>query len=84
MDLEKAGLVVCLTLFLVIGFNALIYLSVSHGNVAGSSELFHRATKRARNPWRPEDDDLEQLSELVGKLKEEPPESSKMNKGEEP
>lgn len=71
MDLEKAALVVCLTLFIVIGFNALIYVSVSRGDTAGAFELFRRATHRARNPWQPEDDDLQELSRLVAGLKGE-------------
>ena len=71
MDLEKAGLVVCVTLFFVVGLNALIYLSVSRGNLTGSFELFRRATQRVRDPWKPEEDDLQELSNLVAGLKEE-------------
>jgi hypothetical protein len=83
MDLEKAALVVCLTLFIVIGFNALIYISVSRGDTAGTIELFRRATRRARNPWQPEDDDLEELSRLVSGLKAEDQGKKESKKTEE-
>ena len=83
MDLEKAGLVVCITLFIVIGFNALIYLSVSRGDTVGSIELLRRATNRVRDPWKPEDDDLKELSRLVSGLKGEPPESTELDDEQE-
>jgi hypothetical protein len=70
MDLERAGLVICVTLFFVIGLNALIYLSVSRGNLTGSFDLVRRATQRVRDPWKPEEDDLKELSNLVAGLKE--------------
>jgi hypothetical protein len=71
MELEKAALVLCITLFFVIGINALIYLSVTRGNVTGSIELFRRASERVRDPWKSEDDDLKELSSLVGELQKE-------------
>jgi len=83
MDLEKAGLVICITLFVVIGFNALIYLSVSRGDTAGSIELFRRATQRVRDPWKPEDDALEELSRLVSELKGEPLEPTEQDDEQE-
>jgi len=33
--------------------------------------LFRRATQRVRDPWKPEEDDLQELSNLVAGLKEE-------------
>ena len=71
MDPGKAALVVCITLFLVIGINVAIYLSFSGKRSIGQVELFRRAAKRARNPWEPEDRMLEELSEQVAKLKGE-------------
>jgi len=71
MEFEKAALVICITLFFVIGINALIYLSVTRGNVTGSIELFRRASERVRDPWKSEDDDLKELSTLVGELQRE-------------
>jgi len=68
MEFEKAALVVCITLFFVIGINALIYLSVTRGNVTGSIELFRRASERVRDPWKAEDDNLQELSCLVAEL----------------
>jgi len=71
MEFEKAALVVCITLFIVIGINALIYLSVTRGNVTGSMELFRRASERMRDPWKAEDDSLQELSTLVAELQKE-------------
>ena len=71
MEFEKAALVVCITLFFVIGINALIYLSVTRGNVTGSIELFRRASERVRDPWKAEDDNLQELSCLVAELQKD-------------
>jgi len=69
MDLDRAFLVVCVTLFIVIGINAAIYVSYSRKNTVGQIELFRRAAKRARDPWEPEDANLRELSRLVSELK---------------
>jgi len=71
MEFEKAALVVCITLFFVIGINALIYLSVTRGNVTGSIALFRRASERARDPWKMEDENLQELSCLVAELQKD-------------
>lgn len=72
MDLNRAGLVVCITLFIVIGINAAIYAMVmrrrSNGTV-GQIELLQRAAKRARDPWEQENTDLKELSERVAGLR---------------
>jgi hypothetical protein len=71
MDPSKAGLVICITLFVVIGINAAIFVSLRHGNEVGQIELFRRAAKTARRPWQEEDDALKELSDLVSKIREE-------------
>ena len=70
MDYSKAILVVCLTLFIVIGVNAWIYVSISRKNSIGQIELLRRAANRAKNPWQPEDDNLSELSRLVKGLQD--------------
>jgi len=72
MDLEKAGLVICLTIFIVVGVNAAIYASVKRGGTVGQIELLRRAASRARHPWKNEDEDLKELSARVAKLKQPP------------
>ena len=69
MDTSKAALVICVTLFIVIGFNAMIYVSVTRGKMVGTIEMLRRAAGRARDPWGTEDAALEELSRLVSTLK---------------
>jgi hypothetical protein len=73
MDLEKAALVICLTLFVVIGFNAAIYVSFRRGDGVKQVDLFRQAFKTARQPWKAEDDALQELSELVSEIKQKTP-----------
>lgn len=72
MDTGKAILVVCLTLVIVLAFNAAIYLSVTRGKSGdrnvGSIELLRRAASRARSPWEKEDADLAELRRLASIL----------------
>jgi hypothetical protein len=70
MDPNKAFLVCCITLFLVIGINAAIYVSVSRKNTVGQIELMRRAASQARNPWGKEDKDLQELAGRVSRIKE--------------
>ncbi|UCH59194.1 MAG: hypothetical protein JSV61_13370 [Anaerolineales bacterium] len=71
MDPGKAGLVICLTLFIVIGINAAIYASIRRGNTVGQIELLRKAAKRARNPWEDEDEALKELSKRVSELRKD-------------
>jgi hypothetical protein len=73
MDLEKAALVICLTLFVVIGINAAIYVSFRRGDGARQVDLFRQAFKTARQPWKTEDDSLQELSDLVSEIKQKTP-----------
>lgn len=69
MDYQKAALVVCLTVFIVILINAMIYISVTRDKSVGTIEMLRRAAERARDPWAVEDSALEELSSLVSPLK---------------
>ena len=65
MDLDRAFLVIILTVGAVILFNVIIYLSVRRGNEVTTIDLMRKAARRARNPWQDEDDALKELSEIV-------------------
>lgn len=71
MDTSKVPLVLCLTLVIVIGINAALYVSLRGGSTAGQIELFRRAAQRARQPWKDEEDALNELSKRVAALKSE-------------
>lgn len=75
MDLERAALVICLTLFVVIGINAAIYVSFRRGDGVRQVDLFRQAFKTARQPWKTEDDALKELSDLVSEIKGRSPSS---------
>lgn len=72
MDPGKAFWVICITLFFVIGFNAMLYAWAKRDQTVSQFELFRRATRRARQPWLKEDQALEELSERVSQLKQAP------------
>ena len=69
MDLDRAFLVVCLAVAAVIAINVMIYLSVRRGNEVTTIDLMRKAARRVRNPWKDEDDALQELSDLVSDLK---------------
>ncbi len=71
MDPNRVFLVVCLTIGGVIAFNVMIYLSLRRGNEVNTVDMFRKAAKRARNPWKDEDVVLKELSNLVAGLKKE-------------
>lgn len=73
MDLDRALLVVCITVFAVIAFNVGIYLSMRRGDDVNTITMFRKAARRARDPWKDEDDALKELSNLVSGLKDETP-----------
>lgn len=83
MEMDRALLVVCLTVGAVILFNVMIYLSLRRGKGVTSVDLMRRAAQRARNPWQDEDDALRELSEIVSGLRsgkeENPPEETENN-----
>lgn len=69
MDMDRAFLVVCLTVGAVVLFNVMIYLSLRRGNEVTTIDLLRKAAQRARNPWQDEDDALQELSDLVAGLR---------------
>lgn len=71
MDMQKAGLVICLTVFIVIGVNAAILAGLRRYNQIGQIELLKRAANRSRAPWQSEDADLAELNKIVKQLKDE-------------
>ena len=68
MDMDRALLVICLTVGVIILINVMIYLSLRRGNEVTTVDLFRKAAKRARNPWQDEDDALRELSDIVAGL----------------
>jgi arginyl-tRNA synthetase len=69
MDIDRAFLVICLTMAAVIALNVMIYLSLRRGNEVTTIDLMRKAARRARNPWKDEDDALKELANLVSELK---------------
>ena len=72
MDTSKAWMVICITVFLVVGINAWIYAAVSRRGSIGQIELLRRATQRAKDPWQSENNDLAELSRLVKDISKPP------------
>jgi ribosomal protein S9 len=70
MDYEKALIVVCLTLLIVIGVNAAIYVMVKGSGTVTQVDLMRRAFGRARRPWSDEDEALKELSQRVATLRQ--------------
>lgn len=73
MDMGKAGLVICLTVFIVVGINAALLVAFRRGNEASQVDLLRHAAERARKPWANEDEALQELSKRVAGLKSNPP-----------
>ena len=68
MDLDKVTIVVCLTLFVVIGIAALNQSLHRRGNQTEATRTVGQAATRARSPWQHEDEALEELSDLISQL----------------
>jgi hypothetical protein len=79
MDLDRAFLVICLTVAAVVIFNVMIYLSLRRRKEITTIDLMRKAARRARHPWKDEDDALKELSHLVSNLKSVPRESDETN-----
>ena len=69
MNVEKATLVISITLILVIIVNAAIYVAVKRRKTTGQIKLLQRAAKKARDPWGDENAKLEELSRWVAELR---------------
>jgi hypothetical protein len=73
MDLSKAALVVCITIIIVIAINAAIYASYRRGQGPSTIDMFRQAARTARDPWKVEDDALEELSQLTAQFRDDRP-----------
>ncbi|HEY61318.1 MAG: hypothetical protein J7L73_04220 [Anaerolineales bacterium] len=72
MEISRTTIVICITLFIVVGFNALLYISlVKRKNTVSQIDLLRKAAKRSQNPWIEEEQKLEELSRLVKEFKKE-------------
>jgi len=69
MDVSKATLVICITVFVVIVINAAIYSTFRRKDGTGAVDLFHKAARQARNPWENEDTQLQELSKKVEEIR---------------
>jgi hypothetical protein len=63
--------VACLSIALIFGIPAGIYAYLARGDFHGQIEMLKKARNRAQNPWKSEDDSLEELSRKVQELKKE-------------
>lgn len=68
MDLQKASLVICLTVVVVVIFNAAIYYAIRRRGTLDEITFIKRAIESTQQPLRKEQTDLEELSQLVEKL----------------
>ena len=69
MDTERVILIVCITLFVVIGINAAIYAALSRKNTVSQIELIRKAAQQASHPWQTEDDALKELNQRVDQFR---------------
>ncbi len=79
MVISKTSLILGIVIFLVVGVNALAYLSLRKKNTLNEIELFRRASKRASRPWEKEENNLAELSRLVQQFKHPEDEGSNEN-----
>ena len=69
MDIQKALLVIFITLVVVIIFNIGIY---SYAKKRGPQiNLFTRIYNRAKHPWKEDNEKMKELSDFVTKYKED-------------
>lgn len=73
MNTDNITLVICITIFMVVGINAALYVAFRRGKEASLVELTRQAVLRMRDPWKDEEEALHELSRLVSKLKEDTP-----------
>jgi len=69
IDSERIVLVICLTLFIVIGVNAALYAYLRRGNEASQIDLLRQAGRQARQPWSSEDAELAELARQAAELR---------------
>jgi hypothetical protein len=71
MDVDRAIIVAGATILVVILFNVMLYLSLRRGDEVTTIDMVRKAARRARQPWKDEDDALQELSKLVNNLKDD-------------
>lgn len=59
---------ICGAVLLALGVPAVL-LGMSRRGIIGQISLFRRGVETARNPWKAEDESLEELAERVEKLR---------------
>lgn len=65
---ERVILVILLTILIVVGANGILYLALRRGNEANMVDIARNFFHNARNPWKEEDQALQELSRLVADL----------------
>jgi len=68
----KVLLALLLVAVLVIAINGLLYLALRRDQSSQHIRMWQKAARRARSPWKKEDEQLSELSELVSDLQENP------------
>jgi uncharacterized protein HemX len=71
MDVSRVLLVIALVVVIVVGVHAALYALLRRGGLTREIKLLQKAGKRARQPWKEENAQLEQLAELTDALKDE-------------
>jgi sensor histidine kinase regulating citrate/malate metabolism len=61
----------CLVVILVIGINAVLFFALRNTSTTRHVQLWQKAAKRARDPWKEEDEALNNLSKLVSQFRDE-------------
>ena len=72
LDNPALILVLCLVLMMGLGLPISLLLAARRGKEVQEISLYKKAAKRARNIWGTEDQQLDELSKRVEKLKDKP------------
>lgn len=62
--------IVCFSIFLIVMLNISLFSWVRNNQLKKEIGITKSLIKTVRNPWQEEDNDLNQLHDLVGNLKE--------------
>jgi len=71
MDFSRAFVIVAIALVVVILFNVGIYFGYGRKNSRNEYNDMIKTMKQMRNPWKEEDDNLQELSQRVAALKKD-------------
>jgi hypothetical protein len=61
--------VICGVVILIIALNISLITALKNRSTRKPMEMYKSAFDRAKSPWQPEDDALNELSEMVDKIK---------------